>query len=112
MEREKVTSDLILDYLKSLVESKKVVPREEWLNCAFKLNLLRLDESKLLNQMRQTVAIKKHEIMKTQEKRNVAAADVEIEASEEYRFMRDQEAKLDVVEEFVRIAKKNADLFQ
>ena len=50
--------------------------------------------------------------MKTQEKRNVAAADVEIEASEEYRFMRDQEAKLDVVEEFVRIAKKNADLFQ
>ena len=107
---EKVSSDLILGYLKELVESKKPIPREIWLDAAFKLNLLRIDEGQLYTKMRQEVARKKLEIFKTQEKRNVSAADLEIETTDEYRFMRDQEDKLGVIEEFVRIAKKNADL--
>ena len=108
---EKVSSDFILGYLKELVEEKKAIPREVWLDCAFKLNLLRLDEGQLYTKMRQAVARKKLDIFKAQEKRNVAAAELEIEATDEYRFMRDQEEKLQVVEEFVRIAKKNADMF-
>lgn len=106
---EKVTSDLILGYLKELVESKKPIPKEEWLNCAFKLNLLRIDEAQLCNKMRQAVARKKLEILKNQSKRNVAAAEVEIEASEEYLFLRDQEDKLYSIDEFIRIAKKNSE---
>ena len=108
---EKINSDLILGYLKSLVESKTPIPRESWLDAAFKLNLLRLDESQLYTKMLQEVAKKKLEIFQGQAKRNVAAAELEIEATDEYRFMRDQREKLDVIEEFVKIAKKNADLF-
>ena len=107
---EKVSSDFILGYLKELVEEKKVIPREVWLDCAFKLNLLRLDEGQLYTKMRQAVARKKLDIFRAQEKRNVAAAELEIEATDEYRFMRDQEEKLQVVEQFVMIAKKCADL--
>lgn len=107
---EKVDSDLILGYLKQLVESKKPVPRETWLDCAFKLNLLRIDEAQLFNKMRQAVAAKKFTLLKGQEKRNVAAVEVEVEATDEYRFMRDQEDKLYSIDEFIRISKKSADI--
>ena len=107
---QKVDSDTILGYLKELVESKKSIPREVWLECAFKLNLLRIDEAQLYNKMRQTVAQKKLEILKGQAKKNVAAADVEVEATNEYTFARDQEDKIWSIDEFIRIAKRNADI--
>ena len=106
---EKINADLILDTLRGLVESKKLISKEVWLETAFKLNLLRIDEAQLLNKMRQEVARKKLGIYQKQEKRNVAAADLEIEAMDEYRFMRDQEDKIYSLDEFVRIAKKSAD---
>ena len=107
---EKVSSDLILEHLKSLVESKIPIAREAWLDVAFKLNLLKLDETKLFNKMRQEVAKKKLAILRAQDKKNVSAATLELESTDEYRFMRDQEDKIEAIEEFVRIAKKNADL--
>ena len=105
-----VTSDIILDYLKKLVASKIPVSRETWLDVAFKLNLLRIDEAQLWNKMRQTVAQKKLELLKSQEKRNVAAVELEVEASDEYRFCKDQEDKLYTIDEFIRISKKSADI--
>ena len=107
---EKVSSDDILNYLKSLVESKKPIPREDWLNAAFRLEVLRLDEAQLYNKMHHAVAMKKNEIVKLQPKKNVAAAEAEIQATEEYLFLQDQEAKLYTVDELVRIAKKNSDM--
>ena len=106
---EPITSDLILNYLKELVESKKSIPKEVWLEVAFKLNLVRTDDAKLFNKMHQAVAQKKLNILKSQEKKNVALAEVEIESSDEYLFMKDQEAKLDAISELIRIAKKNSE---
>ena len=108
--QEKITSDTILTWVKEAVENKKEISRELWLEIAFKLNLLRLDEAILYNKMRQAVAIKKWEILKSQIKRNVAAVNTEIETFDEYRFMKDQEDKIYVIDEFVRVAKKNADI--
>ena len=110
MEENKVSADVILDYLKALVESKKMLSKDEWLSVAFRLNLLRIDEAQLLNKMRQSVAQRKLEVYQKQEKRNVAAADLEVESSDEFRFMKDQEEKLWSIDEFVRISKKSADL--
>ena len=110
MDDNKVDSDLILNTLKEYVESKKSISREQWLECAFKLNLLRIDEAQLYNKMRQGVAEKKLEIMKGQDKKNVAAVEVEIEASDVYRFMKDQEDKIYSIDEFIRIAKKNSEV--
>lgn len=105
-----VTADEILNTLKALVESRKLISKEVWLESAFKLNLLRIDEAQLFNKMKQQVAEKKLEIYKAQDKRNVAAADLEIEATDLYRFMRDQEDKIYSLDEFIRIAKKNAEI--
>jgi hypothetical protein len=107
---DKVNSDDILGYMKGLVESKQSVPREDWLTAAFNLEILRLDEAKLLNQMRQDIAIKRRDILYSQDgKKNVTACNVDIEALDEFRFMKNQEEKLYTVDELVRIAKKNSD---
>ena len=106
----KITADTVLNWAREQVESKNMPSREVWLDIAFRLNLLQIEEVQLLNKMRQTVAQRKLEVMKSQEKRNVAAAELEIEASDEYCFMKDQEAKVDAITEFVRIAKKNSDV--
>ena len=106
---EKITADTVLNWARQQVEDKNMPSREVWLDIAFRLNLLKIEEAQLLNKMRQAVALKKLGVMKAQEKKNVSAADLEVEATDEYRFMKDQEAKLDAIEEFVRIAKKNSD---
>lgn len=106
---DKVTADTILEWAKKQVEDKQMPSREIWLDVAFRLNLFKIDEAFLLNKMRQEVALHRLAILKSQEKRNVAAADLEVETTDAYRFMKDQEAKLDAIEEFVRIAKKNSD---
>ena len=106
---EKITADTILNWAREQVESKNMPSREMWLDIAFRLNLLKIEEAALFNKMRQSVALKKLDILKGQEKKNLSAADLEIEATDEYRFMKDQEAKLEAIEEFVRIAKKNSD---
>lgn len=106
---EKITADTILEWARQQVESKNMPSREVWLDIAFRLNLLKMEEAQLLNKMRQAVAKRKYEVLKAQEKRNVAAAELEVEMTDEYRFMRDQEAKIEVITEFVRIAKKNSE---
>lgn len=106
----KRTTDSVFADLKKLVEAKIPVQREYWLDAAFDLVVLRLDEAKLYNQMRRTVAEKKLEILKAQDKKNVALADAEIESLEMYQFMRDQEDKIYAVDELVRVAKKNSDI--
>lgn len=109
MENTPVTADTILSALKALVESGKIISKEQWLGYAFDLNLVRLDEAQLLHKMEQEVAKAKLEILKAQEKKNVAAADLEVASTDTYRFMKDQEDKLWSIDEFIRIAKRNAD---
>lgn len=104
----KVTADTILGFLKEAVESHKMLNPSLWLESGFKLNLLLGDEHYMLENARQEVAQKKLEILKAQEKKNVAAAKLEIEASDEYRLMKLQEHKVDRIEEFIKLAKKNA----
>lgn len=109
METKKRTTDTVLEKLREMVESKIDIPKNQWLEAAFFLNLLSIDDKQLLNKMRQAVAVKKFDIYKNQTKRNVSAVDLEVETLDEYRFMRDQEAKIYAIEQLVMIAKKNAD---
>ena len=94
-----------------MVESKQNISREAWLETAFKLNLLRIDEARKLNKLNQVIAKKKLEIKQSQEKVNISAIELEVQASDEYREMKDQEDLLYSLEEFVRIAKKNSDSY-
>lgn len=108
--QDKVTATFIFEKMQEFVEAKMPVKREAWLEVAFKLEVLRLDEAKLFNQMSRAVAQKKLDLFKAQEKRNVSAVDIEVEASEEYQMMKDQEALLYSIDELVRVGKKNADM--
>jgi len=105
---EKITADTILNYLKEAVESKKVLSEEIWEDSALKLNMLLADEHLAMEDLRTDVAKKKFEILKAQEKRNVALAEAEVEAGDEYRIFRLQQHKVDRVEEFIKICKARA----
>lgn len=107
---EKITATLIFEKMQKFVESKVPISREAWLEVAFKLDILRIDEVKLYNKMHREVAQKKLDIYNAQEKKNVAACEMEIEASEEYKLMKDQDALIYSIDEMIRIAKKNSDV--
>ena len=102
-----VNTDTILDFLKRAVESKRPIQQDTWADAAFKLNLLLGDEHIDLENYRALVASERLAIYKAQDKKNVAAAEMEIETSENYRKMRLQEHRVARIEEFVKLAKKN-----
>lgn len=105
----KRTADTVIADLKKIVAERKPLDRDRWLEAAFYLSLLREDEAYKLNEKNQKVAELKLAILKLQEKKNVAAAEIEVEASETYREMKDQEAKIYTIDELIRVAKKNSD---
>jgi hypothetical protein len=103
-----INSDTILDWLKAKVESKQPIPQEAWLDAGFKLNLLLADEHLELENLRAIVSGLKLKIYKDQDKKNVAACEMEVEASVEYRSLKLQEHRVGRIEEFIKLAKKNA----
>lgn len=103
-----VTADTILTFLAESVASKKVLNPELWVDAAFKLLVLLGDEHEKLETLRKAVAERKLNLMQGQDKRNVSAATLEVEATEEYREMKLQEHKVDRIEEFIRLAKIQA----
>mgnify|MGYP007083506550 CR=1 FL=1 len=107
---DKVTADTILKYYEDKVAAKEATFDTKFhLETAFKLAVSLGDEQDLLAEMKQTVAQMKYNILNDQAKRNVAAADAEIETKDEYKNMRKQEAKIDRINEIIRIAKKMGD---
>ena len=62
-----------------------------------------------MEDLRLGVAKKKLSLIKAQEKRNVSAAELEIEASEEHRAMKFQRHKVDRIEEFIKNRQKERD---
>src|SRR3990167_1948879 len=110
MEKELVTVDSILDYLQSAVENKMPIPPAKWLDASAKLNVLLGAEDEEMYRLKQVVAQKRLDIFNGQQKRNVSAAKIEIEASDEYRTMMRQDARIKRIEEFIRIAKAQARL--
>lgn len=105
---ELVTTDKIISWLKDQVENKNPVSPQTWLDAALKLTVLMDNESDELATLEMKVAQAKYEILKNQEKKSVALAEVEVESTDLYRQMRIKKAKIDRILEFVRLAKKQA----
>lgn len=102
---EKVTAKTILDWVKEQVENKSALDPSVWIEIAWKLNALLSDETSTLWELRQKVAKTRLELLTGQDKKNVSYAQAQVEATDEYREMRQQEARTRQIEEFVRIAK-------
>ncbi len=103
MPDEIVTTDLILSTLKEWVETKQPIAPHLWIDACSKLNILKGDEVKILFDLQQKVAIRKVALIENGD--SVAKAKAKTDASDEYKFYKIQEAKIEMIDEQIRIAK-------
>ena len=100
--------DELLKKIQEQVDTGKHIPKDTWIDHAFRLNSGYLTLIEALEKKRQQVAIAKLEALKSQDKKNVAAAELEVEATVPYYEMRILEAKVEQVKEYIRISKLNS----
>ena len=110
MDNELVTIDTITEYLENAVRTKIQLSPSVWVDAAQKMNVLLGDESGCLYGLQQKVAQMKYSYLQGDPKRNVSAAKLWVETTDEYRQMKQQEAKIKRIEEAIRIAKIQARL--
>ncbi len=99
----KISCDTIISWLHDQMEQKLPISPTVFLESAEKLNILVSDESDKLFELAQKVAQMKVEYL-TQDM-SVAEAKTRVEASDEYREMCRQKAKIGRIEEHIRLAK-------
>ena len=107
----KVTTDTILEQLKEWVENKMPISPHLWLDAAIKLNVLKGDESAKLFDLQQSIAQMK---MRAMEEAGATAAKAKIyaEATDKYKAMKVQEAKIVMIEESIKLSKYHARMGQ
>lgn len=105
-----VTIDVIINWLTKQVEEKQPIDAHLWIEIGFKINALLQNESEKLFILEQNVAHMRK--MLIEDGKTVAYAKVMIEATDEYRQMKLQKAKIDRALEHVRLSKINARLSQ
>ena len=104
-----VTIDIIIETMKKCVEEKHPISPTQWLEASLKINALLADEDvKLLTYEQE--AIKGKLAYKVKEDCSNALADTYMRTTEEYLKWKKQEAKLNQIQEFIRLSKKFASL--
>jgi len=93
--------------MKKCTEDKIPVAPSTWIDAAQKLNIFIGDENDTLYQLEHTVANMKFNILKDPDM-TVAKSKAIVEASEDYKQYRIQQARVKQIQEFIRIAKKQA----
>lgn len=105
---ELITVDTIINAMKGWVETKHPISPDVFVDAAGKLAILLGDENDKLFFLQQDVA--KCKVMFIEGGDSVAKAEVKTEASNLYREMCSQKAKVEQIQEFIRIAKIRARL--
>lgn len=103
-----ITTDIILSQLKEWVEEDAVIDAHQWINEAQKLNVLISEEHAKLFNLQQIVAKNRVELIEKGD--TVAKAKAKVEAMDIYKEACIQKAKIDQIEEMIRIAKIQARL--
>lgn len=103
---ERITTDTILGTLKEWVENKTPIDPNTWLDAVVKLNVLKGDEMAKLYEYQQQKALYKTLLIENGD--TVAKATAKTEASDVYKIYKIQEAKIDMIEEMIRIGKLQA----
>lgn len=100
---EKITCDTIINWLQKQVETKQPISPSVWVDSAEKLNILLSDEESKHFELAQKVAQMRVALL--EEGKNVSEVKVRIEATDEYREMNKQKAKINRIIEHIRLAK-------
>ncbi len=103
---ERITTDLILGTLKEWVETKTPIDPNLWIEACSKLNVLKSDETAKLYELQQQKALYKTLLIENGD--TVAKATAKTEASDVYKLWKMQEAKIDMIEEQIKISKIQA----
>ena len=101
-----VTIDKIVEWLTKQVEDKMPIDTHEWLEAAQKMNVLLQGEQEKLFSLEQEVALLRKGLIEAD--KTVAYSKVMVEATDEYKAMKTQKAKIERCLEMIRIAKLQA----
>lgn len=108
MEKELVSIDLITDWIREKVENKIPIAPSLFVETAQKINILLGDEHDKLFDFQQEVAQMK--VGYLEEGKSVAEARTRVEASDKYKLYLRQKAKIERIQEFIRLSKTMAKL--
>lgn len=103
-----VTSDTIVDYFRHAVEEKLPISPHAWVDGAQKLNVLLGDETDKLFDLQQQVAQERLKHIEAGD--SVAKANVKVETTDIFKQMQKKKARVEQIEEMIRIAKLQARL--
>ena len=104
----KRTTDSILSKLREMVENKMPITAEEWIDAALFLNILKTDEDNELLKFDTSLAKKRLEVRARH--KSAIDAENELKTTEEYENYQKQKSRIDNIKEFIRIAKKQAEV--
>lgn len=103
-----LSADNILQVIDEAGIAGRTLNPQMWLDIAHRLQVLLGAKANALEDMRQEVAKKKLEFLADMDRKNVAAADAMVEATDIYRDMKKLEWEVKRIEGFTNIAKLNA----
>src|SRR3990167_9124677 len=102
-----ITVDTILDWLQTQVEEKRPVDAHTWLDALQKITVLLGEEHDILFDLQQKVAQAKVDVLDKLKMSNTEAK-TRTEATDLFKDMQRQKAKIGRIEEMVRIGKIQA----
>ena len=102
------TCDSIIEWLKTQQKNRVPISPLLYLEAATALNILSSDEVDKLIDMESALAVLRANTLATE--KTASAAKIVIEALPEYGLVRKQRAKIEMIKEAVRLAKKTAQL--
>lgn len=105
---DKITADTILEAMKLYVEEKRILSPDIWIDSAHKLTTLLGDEEIKLYELQQIVA--KIKLGFLENSNSVSAAKLKTDATDQYKEYKIQQAKINQIEEYIRVAKLRAKL--
>jgi hypothetical protein len=100
------TSHSIIHSFTERVSNKEIIPPDEWMKGAMYLNVLQHDEKNKMFQLEQTFVRKVLE--ETEKGASHALAEKVAKMSDEWLAFKNQESFCKQIEEFIRLAKKQA----
>lgn len=108
MNTPKRTTDSILEAISAAVENKEIWDANTWIEAAQSLNALMSDEHDVLLKLQQEIAQRKKDLMDAEA--TASYAKIAAEASDEYRLMQKQKARIERIEQTIALSKYQARL--
>jgi hypothetical protein len=99
----KITTSTIISQMHIMVEDKQPIHPSWWVDAAAKLNVLIGDDNNRLYELQSKLAKLKADYISQGE--TSAAANIRIEAEDDFLEMQKQKGRIKQIEEFIRIAK-------